>query len=228
MLELINYEELIKISKEGIPYEFSERKNLKFIDRKFPWSIKEEEFKTIYRIIKDRNLKNGFEICTGIGISGLAAGLAFNANGGKLITIDSYIEEYTNQTSEYRGSSKFLYKDSLGWKNINFLIDHFGLRENIIPCVGWSPDDNRLLIEKYLPNGIDFSFIDGGHFPEQIIKDVNSIIPYLTKNAVIVFHDYYDVCFTEEVKNFLLKNFNKLPHILVDHIEGDNLAMIQI
>lgn len=228
MLELISYKELIEISKKGIPYEFSERRNLKFIDRKFPWSIKEEEFKTIYRIIKDRNLKKGFEVCTGIGISSLAAALAFNATGGKLVTLDAYIEEYTNETSEYRGSSKFLYKDSLGWKNINFLIDHFGLRENIIPCIGWSPDDNRSLIDEHLSGDIDYVFIDGGHFPEQIIKDTNSVIPYLKKNAVILFHDYYDVCFTEEVKSFLLRNFHKLPDILVNNIEGDNLAMIQL
>jgi predicted O-methyltransferase YrrM len=192
----------------------------------FPKSLTETEFLFIKDLIIRYNLKNGYEVATGFGVSTLAAGLGFKQTGGKLITLDSYIEEYTQDYKKYWHKNPEVYKNSDGWKSVNCFIEHFGLQEVITPKVGWSPDDVGSVIEEYTKKSFDFAFIDGGHFSEQIIKDVEAILPYMDSKFVMVFHDTFPNFFTEKVMVYLEKTFGERPKIMVPPPYGLNLSII--
>lgn len=219
------YNTLINLEPGEFKYEFTPFGNLKFNIKNFPYSIKEDEFNFIRSVIEKNNLKRGVEICTGVGISSLAAGLGFSKTSGKLLTIDAYIEE-SLETPSYEDVNKQLYHEAIGYKSIQFLRNVFHLEENIYPEVGWSPDDTGRLIEKiFVKQKIDYVFIDGGHFTYQIIKDINSVLPYLDDHFVLLLHDTY--AFDDIVREYLLSTFGKLHTVVVPIPMGEDLAIIQ-
>lgn len=198
--------------------------SLKFKNHAFPWSITQKEYNFLESIIIDNNLKRGIDLCTGIGISALAAAMAMKKTGGKLITIDAYVEEYYNHFTY--GSKKVIY-ESDGYVNISFLRDRFDLKEHLIPEIGWSPDDVPTLIEKNFNEPLEYVFIDGGHTEEQLLKDISCILPYTTKNTFWLFHDCIDTLWTKKVQDFCFEHMNSLLRVQCPVSEGcHNLSQL--
>lgn len=192
----MNYGEILeKLKDSPVPLQSVQcdivPSGLKMINHFHPWSISETEFNFITKKIVDRNLKRGFEVATAFGISALAAGLGFESTGGLLITMDAYIEEHYNYCGGYREKRNETYQGMDGFKSINYIIEKFNLQNHIHPVVGWSPDD----IGKWLLGmRIDYAFIDGGHWNEQVIKDANEIKLYLNPDKFSVFvHDSHSL-----------------------------------
>ena len=74
---MIKFEELIKLNiGSGFCEAHPEVKNLRLKSKRIPESIVQKEADYLYNIIVENNLKRGYEACTGVGISALAAGLA--------------------------------------------------------------------------------------------------------------------------------------------------------
>jgi hypothetical protein len=116
------------------------------------------------------NLKRGYECATAFGVSSTAAGLGFKKTGGKLVTMDAYVEELYDNCNSYRGVEAVTHPNSDDYKSAKFLHKHFGLEETVFCEVGWSPRDTAQTISKHFApeEKLDFVFIDAGHFPEQV------------------------------------------------------------
>jgi predicted O-methyltransferase YrrM len=184
-----------------------ENGSLRMSNHNMPLSIKNDEFTFIKNFVIEHNLKRGYEIATAFGISATAFGLGLKETGGRMVTMDAYIEEQYNDCAAYR-SKKATYKDADGYKSMQFLIDAFDLDDIIIPVVGWSPDDTADAITGVFGDEkLDFVFIDALHYDEAVIADVNSILPFLDDRYAIFFHDVH--CFSENVENFLVETFGK-------------------
>ena len=54
---------------------------------------------------------------------------------------------------------------------------------------GTSPDDVPAILKSQFDSPVDFAFIDGGHTPDQIVKDFQAIYAHAASNAVYLFHD---------------------------------------
>lgn len=157
-----------------------------------PGSLREKEFLYIHNFIKKHNLVCGYEMATGFGISALAAGLAMKETGGKLITVDAYIEEHCQDLWEYK--EPVLYTESLGYTSVNHLMKEYSLQDVIFPKIGWSPRDIPQIVEEHIDvkNGemIDYVFIDGLHMEKCVIDDLEVVYPYINKNKFAIFlHD---------------------------------------
>lgn len=220
------YQTLVELTDAPTLLEFTAGKHLKFVDRNFPWSIVEKEFKLLYNTIVDNKLKRGFEACTGIGMSALAAAMAMQETGGLVVTIDAYIEETLNDTN-YANHKKSVYTDSRGYKNINFLIEKFELKDFVVPVAGWSPDDVPAYIEKHFTEPLEYVFIDGGHFEHQVIKDIECLLPYTNDNTFWMFHDVNLPCWTPACDRYCREKLNRTMKILLPASEGcNNLGML--
>jgi predicted O-methyltransferase YrrM len=204
---------------------FVESHCLRMEQHEFPISVRQTEFEFLKKLIIDYDLKNGFELATAFGVSTVALGLGFKQTGGKLITMDSYVEE-VNNTCHYESLEYQLHSDSDGWKSVNYLIEHFRLKDVVSPDIGWSPQDTGLVISRHTTSKLDFVFLDAGHFPEQVMRDLNGIKNFLCDEYVIALHDYYDSVFPNHVVNWIVENFGVEPKIALHAPKGDNLALI--
>ena len=90
----------------------------------FPRSIFIKEFDYLKNLIINKNLKNGFECGTAFGVSTVALGLGFKKTKGHLVTMDAYIEEFSNDYNPEYPNTTTNY-DSDGFKSANYLIEHF-------------------------------------------------------------------------------------------------------
>jgi predicted O-methyltransferase YrrM len=168
--------------------------------------MREHEGRIVYDLIVENELKNGFEIATAFGISASVIGQALNKTGGKLVTMDAYVEENFNYSGGYDINTKLVKDiDADGFKMAKSLIEALGISDNVSLEIGWSPDDTATIIEKGFPNSkLDFVFIDGGHTKEQIDADVKAVWPYLGDDCILLFHDHVDV--SEDTKRFIKEN----------------------
>jgi len=184
-----------------------ENGSLRMVNHNMPLSIKNDEFAFIKDFVVENNLKRGYEIATAFGVSATAFGLGLKETGGRMVTMDAYIEEQYNDCSAYR-NKKGTYQDADGYKSMQFLIDTFDLHDIIIPVVGWSPDDTADAITSVFgEEKLDFVFIDALHYDEAVIADVNSVLPFLDDRYAIFFHDVH--CFSENVEKFLVDTFGQ-------------------
>lgn len=194
-----SFQELIDVSngfdlgfvleRAELPHEHS----LKLSNHYNPWSLQEHEATIVYETVIHNSLKVGFEIATAFGISSVVMGQALYNTGGRLVTVDAYVEEHFNGSANYSVETRFVKtkEDSDGFKMANALIKHLSLEDTVTTEIGWSPDDVPSIIEKNFGNTkLDFAFIDGGHSFEQIHADVNVVLPYLSEDSIIIFHDY--------------------------------------
>lgn len=207
------YREIITLTDGPDRFMLNDQGYIKLSTKSFPWSIKEAEFEFIKNTIISRNLKHGFEIATGLGISAVAAGLGFKETGGKLVTMDSYIEELYNNYQSYRRSSPIINSDPIGFKCTNYLINRYGLNNVVFAELGWSPRDTSACLKKHFEfnQKLDFVFIDGGNFPEQIIRDVESLSPFLSDKYIIMFHDFAPHIFDGATMYRIRQLFHKEP-----------------
>lgn len=197
-----------------------------------PTSIKIEEFNYICKLIENNNLKRGYEIATGFGISALAAGIAFKKTGGKIVTLDSYIEEKTESDHAYRSFSKTLYENAEGYKSVQNLIKMFSLENVIVPRVGWSPDDVETILTQEFINleqeKLDFVFIDGGHFVEAVERDIKSVKNYVGPGTKILLHDVFEGVFTVGFPDLVKRLLGKEYKIVVPYPIGFNMAIVEL
>ena len=224
------YDEIIGLTGGPVSYELEPWGHIKLREYAFPASIQKLEFDIIRTIVKSYNLKRGYECATAFGVSSVAAGLAFKETGGKLVTMDAYVEELFNNCNDYRGKKPVTYADSDNYKSAKFLHNHFGLNDTVFAEVGWSPRDTASVISKHFgpEEKLDFVFIDAGHFPEQVIQDIDSFVPFLAEKNVLMFHDVYDSVFDATVKNRVRELFGKDIEIIVPNEtgRGDNLGIL--
>lgn len=194
-----------------------------------PWSIKNTEFDFLYNTIIENNLKCGYEVATAFGISSLAAGLAFKQTGGKLVTMDAYIEEKYNDCSAYTNIEHYKPKNKPdGLIVTEYLIKKYNLEGVVFPEIGWSPSDTDLVLSKNFDltkNKLDYIFIDAGHWDDAAIKDINSVIPYLSNDCHIFFHDIH--CFTDKFFNHIKNTLGAKCEVVVALPLGFNLAKIK-
>lgn len=191
------YDDLVQATNadpEAVPFEinvFEGLRSLKMRDRQFPWSITTPEYEYLRDFVASRGLKRGYELATGFGISASAIGQGMLKTGGKLVTMDAYVEE--KHTAEgplgytHEGEAD---SQALGLKSTKWLIKHFGLENTVYPTVGWSPEDTEKNIASVIGDDkLDFVFIDGQHSEEAIHKDFLSIVKRLADKYIILFHD---------------------------------------
>ena len=196
----------------------------------FPRAIYFREFEFLKNLIVDYDLKNGYECATAFGVSAIALGSGFRITGGQLITMDAYIEEsdvaVEDYTQRYRYQGVQRQTNAMGFRSAKFLVEHFRLKDVITLEVGYSPNDVGEVISRNISEKLDFVFIDAGHFPEQLIKDLQAVIPFLADQYVIALHDCYPQLITPEVEQFLQDSFGKNVEVVVSWPHGYNLGVI--
>lgn len=205
--------------------EVFENYSISMYGHQFPLSIRPTEFEFLKDLIIKYNLKSGFELATAFGVSTTALGLGFKQTGGKLLTMDAYVEEREQFYQQTYENTEVNF-DSDGFKSVNYLIEYFRLKEIVYPTIGWSPNDLVKSISSFPNPSFDFVFLDAGHSPRQVILDLRALYPLLGKKFVFVFHDYFDNVFTDEVKKVIIELFGTEPNIELKQPYGDNLAII--
>jgi predicted O-methyltransferase YrrM len=174
-----------------------------------PISIKQREFNYIRNFIEAHDLRNGYELATGVGISCIAAGLAMKGKS-KVVTVDAYIEENRPDSMAYIGEAKVTYKDAKGYKSANQLIKEYGLEDTVITRVGWSPDDVGTIIkEEFGDEKLQYVFIDGLHVEANVIADIEAVLPYLDEKFALFLHDTHSPHLTPNFHAFLGSKFGK-------------------
>lgn len=224
--ELSDWDKITELKDGPVQYEMTGTNNIKMVQHPYPYSIKETEFNFLTNLIKEHNLQRGYECATAFGISSLALGLGFKATGGKCVTMDAYIEEKCKDPGAYEKFAREVYEQADGYKSVKYLIEQFGLQENLYPEIGWSPDDTETAVRKHIKEPLDFVFIDAGHFPEQMIKDIDAFLPLLGEKYVLAFHDVYPWSYTEAVHEHLFNKIGKRVEIAVPHPAGENLGVV--
>jgi hypothetical protein len=224
------YERITTLRYGPVGYEYTISSNLKLRSHPFPWSIVASEFDTLYNIIVLNNLKRGYEACTGVGISGLAAALAMKETGGKVVSLDCYVEEHNNYweyNDEKFNSEKTKVTDSDGYKSVFYLRELFDVQNQFIPEIGWTPNDVPATLEKHYSEPLDYVFIDGGHLPAQVIADIEAVLPYTDKQTIWTFHDAFPQVWTNDVVDFCKNNLNGELKIICPSSKGaSNLGII--
>jgi predicted O-methyltransferase YrrM len=224
---MMDYKTLTELTDGPVQYELLSRGNIKMVQHPYPYSILQEEFNFLTNIIKEHDLKRGYECATAFGISSLAIGLGFKETGGKCVTMDAYIEEKCENPGKYQTFEKEVYEQADGLKSVKYLIDKFDLKNNLFPEIGWSPDDTETCIRRHFSEPLDFVFIDAGHFPEQIIKDIDAFIPLLGEKFVLVFHDVYDHSFDRSVHEHVKQKFGTDVEVVLPWPRGENMGVIR-
>lgn len=221
-----NWDKITDLKDGPVQYEMTNTNNIKMVQHPYPYSIKEAEFNFLTDLITKHNLQRGYECATAFGISSLAIGLGFKNTGGKCVTMDAYIEEKCKDPGKYEHFAREVYDQADGYKSVKYLIEQFGLQENLYPEIGWSPDDTETAVRKHITEPLDFVFIDAGHFEHQMIKDIDAFIPLLGEKYVIAFHDVYPWSYTDKVHEHLFNRLGKRVEIAVPHPAGENLGVI--
>jgi predicted O-methyltransferase YrrM len=224
------FDEILTLTNGPVSYELTNQGHMKLREHMYPWSIRKTEFNIMTNIITTYNLKRGYECATAFGVSSTAAGLGFKKTGGKLVTMDAYVEELFDNSMSYRGAGAVTYPLSDDYRSAKFLHQHFNLTETVFCEVGWSPTDTAKIISKHfsVDEKLDFVFIDGGHFSEQLLLDIDSFVPFLADKFVLMFHDVYDSIFNEDVRYKIQSLFGKQIEIIVPASSGtgDNMGII--
>jgi hypothetical protein len=175
------------------PDDKTDYQPLNMVNHYHPVSVKPADFQKVYRFIKKHNLKVGYEVATAFGISGLAAALAFKETGGKLLSIDCYVEEQHNSAGAYYHNVVH-YPDSDGYKSATTLAKKFGVEANAEFRCGFSPNDVEGLVkEVFGDQKVQYVFIDALHNEPAMINDTNAILPFLDGKYAIFYHDVH-VC----------------------------------
>jgi hypothetical protein len=199
------FDKIVALHGGPVEYERTKGGHLKLKNHDYPWSIVETEFDWITELIVKNNFKRGYEACTGVGISGLAAAIGMKQTGGKIVSLDAYVEERLNHYNY--DDQKIKLENADGYKSVFYLREEFDVKDQFFPEVGWSPDDVGTIIEKHYTEPLDYVFIDGGHKPDQLLLDIKAVIPYTNEDTTWTFHDCNRSLWTNDVADFCLKQF---------------------
>lgn len=212
------FDKIVELSGGPVAYEYTPHGHLKLTNHNFPWSIVQKEFDFLYNLIVDNKLTRGYEACTGVGISGLAAALAMKQTGGKVVSLDAYVEERIGHYTY--DDQKILLDNADGYKSVFYLREQFQVTEQFLPEVGWTPDDVPRIVEKHFTEPLDYVFIDGGHTDTQLILDIEAVLPYTNENTFWAFHDAYHGLWTPRVIEYVREKLNSRLKIVCPSSEG--------
>ena len=225
------YDQLIQESVSWFPaYEYynnDRTDGIHMITHHHPVSVKYVEFESIQKIVLNNKLTKGIEIATGFGISGLAAALAMRQLGGKLVTIDSYIEEAYGMSGAYGPEERKDPKTTDGYKSVQNLVKHFQLEDTFIPEIGWSPENvGSIYAKHFAEDKLDYAFIDALHTNEAVMKDLTAIAPLMDTKHCIFLHD--SMVFSQEVKDLCKRLFGRSWEVVpgCEFPNGYGLALI--
>lgn len=236
------YFEILKLESGPVGYELMPQTNSEDVNAniknwymgmvgfEFPRAIYFREFEFLKNLIVEYDLKNGYECATAFGVSAIALGCGFRLTGGHLITMDAYIEEsdvpLADYTQRYRYETAKRQTNAMGYRSAKFLVEYFRLKDVVKIEVGYSPHDVGDVISRNISEKLDFVFIDAGHFSEQLIKDLQAVIPFLADQYVIALHDCYPYLITPEVEEFLKDSFGKNVDVVISWPHGYNMGVI--
>jgi len=221
---------VVKTASSDIPIVRA-GKSMKMSNHKDPMCIADVEFDFIYNFVKKHKLKNGYEIATAFGVSMLAPALAMKEHGGRLVTMDAYIEEQSGDCMGYTGEVN-TFPNADGFKVAKNLIKTYELEDVVNLVVGFSPNDTAAALSTVFDTTkekLDYVFIDGLHLDDAVIKDLRAVLPYLNREKFVVFfHDTH--CFGDITKAYVNNQLGKYWTIIpgCGHPGGDgyNLAMV--
>lgn len=192
-----------------------------------PLSIKYTEFTFLKNYIIKNDLKCGYDLATAFGISVLSIGLGMKETGGKVVSMDSYIEESHNDWSKYENDDSINY-DADGHKVAQYLISKYDIESNVKLEIGSSPQDVEVKLKKHFDldnEKLDFVFIDAGHFTEQVITDLESIIKFLGDRYVIFLHD--TILFDDRLDEYCIEKFGKVPRVVMPYPDTAFMGVIE-
>jgi len=170
-----------------------------------PISVSEAEFNYLRQFIEENNLRSGFELATGTGISALAGGLAMKRTGGKLISFDSYIEESTGIIHVNTNANMPPYMNSLGFRISSKMLELYDCQDHVDLQCGWSPTDTTSYLEANKIR-LDYVFLDCPKDMTDFRRDMNSLLPFLGDRFAIFVHDthcYNWVEFSQYIEGIL-------------------------
>lgn len=172
----------------------------KLPDRKFPYSLTFEEGMMMHYLVASNKLQCGYEIATAFGFSSFFIATALEKTGGHLISADAYIEEEMEDFIYDHASTK-AHVDKLRQlqlakqhdqlpRGLQFAMEgaaSLGIESVVDYKIACSPEGVPELLGDLK---LDFAFIDGGHFGEQPVLDVQSVLPFLhPERFLMMFHD---------------------------------------
>jgi predicted O-methyltransferase YrrM len=164
--------------------------------RDFPYSCTLEEGLVLYYLIRENKLTNGYEIATAFGLSTIFLALGAERTGGRVVTLDCYIEEskesYIYSPEEIEEHVSTLHErisagyQPNGLEMARKLAALASVQDRIDFKVGTSPQNVAASLEG---RRIDFAFIDGGHFGDQPTLDFEAVQSSLGEKCAVFFHD---------------------------------------
>ena len=191
------------------------------IDGKLPYSISEYEFNYIKDFIILNNLKNGYELATGIGISTIAIAQGLKVNNGKLITVDSYLEE---KIQDQPISNINVGEDESLLRNIK-MFKSLLLSDTVKAYKDFSPNCSSIL-DKEFNNDIDFVFFDCPKSADDFIRDATILKNKINKHKFAIFvHDTH--CFPEDFLKLSNEIFGIEGKFITEFIDENNNSVIQ-
>lgn len=163
-------------------------------ERECPISLTNEEGQFLHAAIRANGLKSGYEVATGFGMSSFWAGLAFRETGGRLVSLDCYVEERKNDWNyapEEAKASASLRDRPRGLAFAEAGAAQLGLSEVVSYKIGFSPEAvGRVLAGRT----VDFVFLDGLHYRGQPLRDWEALLPFLASRCLVAFHDNLPYC----------------------------------
>ena len=171
-------------------------KSRKLRDKAFPYSCTDEEGLALYHVIRSNGLRYGFEVATAFGYSSAFMGLAAKENGGELVTLDCYVEEW-KESFDYEpaeleqaiaGTIAAVKEGRFpsGLAMANQCLAALGLQDTVVLTLGVSPQHVDRAVGAMT---LDFALIDGGHFGDQPRRDFEAVAGHLAQRCAVFFHD---------------------------------------
>jgi predicted O-methyltransferase YrrM len=171
-------------------------KSRKLRDKAFPYSCTDEEGLALYHVIRSNGLRYGFEVATAFGYSTAFMGLAARENGGEVVTLDCYVEEWKESFNYEPAELEQAIADTTaavkegrypsGLATADQCLAALGLKETVVLTLGISPQHVARAVGALT---LDFALIDGGHFGDQPTWDFEAVAPYLAHCCAVFFHD---------------------------------------
>ncbi|MGH2942566.1 MAG: class I SAM-dependent methyltransferase [Solirubrobacteraceae bacterium] len=168
-------------------------------DRTHPRSCTDEEGLALYDVICANGLRSGFEIATAFGYSTAFMGLALARTRGRLVSMDCYVEEWTESFNYERDElaaavveimeriDAGVYPSGLAFANEQ--LGALGLEDVVELSIGVSPES---VADALGGRRLDVALIDGGHFGDQPTHDFEAVAPFLEPRCAVFFHDNND------------------------------------
>lgn len=162
--------------------------DLKRIDREVIGWMSEEELCKLNELATQSVNRNALEIGSFCGRSSCAIGLGMRDIGGSLTCVDLFNTNIGH--TDWKTKMRTTVPDT--HKSFKEAIDKFNLKETVVSIKG-----NTRHILPNLWGSYGFIFIDGSHYPENLMLDAYWAKKHLADGGVIAFHDYENEIWVE-------------------------------